>query len=184
MGYKKKRSDVNPLPRRVNTLAEVDLKSLHSSGIQGIILDLDNTIVSENDRYLSPGAEAWIKQARQLKFQFFILSNGKRRYRVRAWAKRLKIGAISPAQKPLLPAFQKACRIMQLQPQQVVVIGDSWHTDVLGSWLLGSHCIQVASLPHPLRWWEFFLGRWIQHSYPKNYPLLPFDPSVYCQDEV
>jgi hypothetical protein len=170
------------LPRRVNTIAEIDLQALHTCGIQGIILDLDNTIVSEDDRYLSPGAEDWIKQARHLNFQLFILSNGKRRYRVRAWANRLKLGAISPAKKPFPIAFQKACRVMQLYPQQVVVIGDSWHTDVLGARLLGSHWIQVASLPHPRRWWEVLLGRWIQYPYPKSYQLCPFHPSAYYLD--
>jgi hypothetical protein len=28
---------------------------LRESGIKGIILDLDNTIISEDDQYLSPG---------------------------------------------------------------------------------------------------------------------------------
>lgn len=171
------------LPNRVPILAEIDLKQLQEAGIHGIILDLDNTVVSEDDLYLSPGAEAWIEQAQQLQFRFFMLSNGKRHYRVRAWAERLQIDAINPARKPLLPAFRKACRFMQLRPQQIIVIGDSWHTDVLGAWLLGSSCIQVASLPHPPRWWEKIMGRWVQYPYPKHYKRLPFDSSIYLQQE-
>nr|MDZ8005379.1 HAD hydrolase-like protein [Nostoc sp. DedSLP05] len=38
---------------------------------------------------------------------------------------------------------------MRLEPKQVVVIGDSLHTDVLGAWLSGCHCIQSSTLPHP-----------------------------------
>jgi hypothetical protein len=48
--------------REAYTLAFIDADLLKISGILGVILALDNTIVSEDDRYLSPGAEAWIKQ--------------------------------------------------------------------------------------------------------------------------
>ncbi|MHC5718966.1 MAG: YqeG family HAD IIIA-type phosphatase, partial [Nostoc sp.] len=48
------------LPRRAYTLASIEINSLKTWRIQGIILDLDNTIVSEDDQYLSPNAEDWI----------------------------------------------------------------------------------------------------------------------------
>jgi HAD superfamily phosphatase (TIGR01668 family) len=70
-------------PKEAYRLASIELEVLKKSGIKGVILDLDNTIVSEDDRYLSPGAEAWIKEAKLQGVKFFILSNGKRRYRVK-----------------------------------------------------------------------------------------------------
>jgi len=36
---------------------------------------------------------------------------------------------------------------MQFQPKQVIVIGDSRHTDMLGAWLVGCPSIQVATFP-------------------------------------
>jgi len=167
------------LPKRVETLASIDLDSLIQAQIRGIILDLDNTIVSEDDRYLSPNAEGWIEQAKSLGLRFYILSNGKRRYRVRYWAARLDIPAINPAKKPFPSAFRKAFRYMQLKPEQVVVIGDSLHTDVIGAFWVGCTCIQVATLPHPPRWWEIILGRFVQMPYPKGAELWDFDPSHY-----
>jgi HAD superfamily phosphatase (TIGR01668 family) len=108
----------------------------------------------------------------QAKFQglrFFILSNGKRRYRVKAWSHRLDIPAINPASKPFAFAFRKALKYMQLQPKQVIVIGDSRHTDKLGAWLVGCPSIQVATLPHPFRWWEKLLGKRVQIPYPNDH---------------
>lgn len=159
------------LPAQADTLAAIDLNSLLSAGIQGIILDLDNTIISEDDRYLSPYAEAWIQQAKDLGMKFFILSNGKRRYRVEFWSHRLGIPAFSPAKKPRPFAFRKAMVEMQLTPEQVVVIGDSRHTDVLGAWLSGCLSIQVATLPHPFRWWERLFGKRVQCPYPAHLDL-------------
>jgi hypothetical protein len=158
-------------PREAYRLAYIDADLLKSSGIQGVILDLDNTIVSEDDRYLSPGAEAWINQAKLQGFKFFILSNGKRRARAKAWSHRLDIPLINPAKKPFPFAFRKALKYMQLKPKQVVVIGDSRHTDVLGAWLVGCPSIQVATLPHPFRWWEKLLGKRVQTPYPNGHEL-------------
>jgi len=161
-------------PREAYTLAFIDADLLNIS-ILGVILDLDNTIVSEDDRYLSPGAEAWIKQVKLQGFKFFMLSNGKRRARAKAWSHLLDIPLINPAKKPFSFAFQKALKYMQLKPKQVVVIGDSRHTDVLGAWLVGCPSIQVATLPHPFRWWEKLLGKRVQTPYPNGHELWDTD---------
>ncbi|MBE9125753.1 MULTISPECIES: YqeG family HAD IIIA-type phosphatase [unclassified Coleofasciculus] len=161
--------------RQVLILASIEIESLNSSGIKGIILDLDNTVISEDDRYLSPGAEAWIQQAKLLGFKFFILSNGKRRYRVKYWSHRLDIQTINPARKPFPVGFRRALAHMQLKPKQVVVIGDSRHTDILGAYFSGCLSIQVASLPHPPRWWEKLAGKWVQMPYPLDGELLAFE---------
>jgi uncharacterized protein len=163
-------------PLQAYNLAYIDLESLMSDGIRGIILDLDNTIISEDDRYISPGAEAWIASAQKAGIKFFILSNGKRRHRVEFWSHRLRTPAISPAKKPFPRSFRKALTRMQLKPQQVVVIGDSRHTDVLGAWLIGCPSIQVATLPHPFRWWEKLFGKRVQTPYPTHCELWDFKP--------
>jgi uncharacterized protein len=169
------------IPATVATVAAIDLDCLASAGIGGIILDLDNTIVSEDDRYLSPHAEDWIDRAKELKFRLFLLSNGKRGYRVEYWSNYLQIPAIHPAKKPFSASFDRAMRQMQLSPRRVVVIGDSRHTDILGAWLIGCRSIQVASLPHPHRWWEKLCGKYVQIPYPKELELWDFQPLNYHQ---
>lgn len=175
-GERIRREQAIGLPAQSDTLASIDLNCLVSFGIRGVILDLDNTIVSEDDRYLSPDAEIWIEQAKGIGFKFFLLSNGKRRYRVEYWSSHLDIPAINPAKKPFPKAFRRAMKHMQLQPKQVAVIGDSRHTDVFGAWLVGCRSIQVASLPHPPRWWEKLLGKYVQNPYPKSLGLWDFQP--------
>lgn len=164
-------------PKQIHSLASVNLEYLIDSRIQGIILDLDNTIVSEDDRYLSRHAIAWIAQAQQQGLKLFILSNGKRRYRVDYWSQRLNIPAISPAKKPFPSAFRRAIKHMQVDPKRVVVIGDSRHTDILGAWLVGCPNIQVASLPHPPRWWESLLGKYVQIPHVDREALEDFQSS-------
>jgi hypothetical protein len=168
-------NQLEQLPKKTVTLAEINIDWLKAAGIRGVILDLDNTIISEDDRYLSPWAEDWIAQAKLSGLKLFILSNGKRRYRVKYWSHRLDIAAISPAKKPFPSTFRKAMNQMRLSSKNVVVIGDSLHTDVMGAKLCGCYCIQVASLPHPPRWWEKLAGKWVQIPYPQEKELWDFD---------
>ena len=151
-----------------NIVANIEIDLLIDSGIKGIILDLDNTIVSEDDRYLSPHAEKWIQDCKLKGLRFYILSNGSRKTRANNWSARLDIPCLSPAKKPFPFAFYKAFAYLKLKPHQIVVIGDSFHTDVLGSFFVGCPCIQVASLPHAPRWWEKLVGKWIQKSYSSD----------------
>jgi uncharacterized protein len=169
----------SPLPRYVHTVADIDLDLLQHHRIKGIILDLDNTLVSEDDRYLAPHAETWIATAQSLGLSFFILSNGTRQYRVEYWSDRLKMPALSPARKPFPRSFRRAMRSMGLQSSQVVVIGDSLHTDLIGAWILGCRSIQVASLPHPPRWWEKIAGWLIQKPYARPQELWDFLDQEY-----
>ncbi len=176
LGFKR---NLHRLPRQADTLASIEIDWLKTCGIQGIILDLDNTIVSEDDRYLSPRAQEWITQAKLAGLQFFILSNGKRRYRVKFWSHHLDIPSLSPAKKPFPPAFRHAMAHMQLRAKHVVVIGDSLHTDFVGAWLCGCSYIQVATLPHPPRWWEKLAGKWVQQPYPPGHEIWEFDVTKY-----
>lgn len=72
---------------------------------------------------------------------------------------------------------------MDLRPHEVIVIGDSFHTDVLSSKISRLKSIQVSLLPHPKRWWEKLVGTYIQKSYPPHYPLENFwDSSINTRE--
>jgi uncharacterized protein len=71
---------------------------------------------------------------------------------------------------------------MHLAPDRVVVIGDSLLTDLFGARLVGCPHIQVASLPHPLKWWEKLIGKYVQIAYPRGYELWEFRSSSYADN--
>lgn len=158
---------------RFITLSMVTMRWLRENQIKGLILDLDNTIISEDDRYLSPGVESWIQQVRNSGIEIFLVSNGKREARFIAWKNRLHLPGIHSAKKPFKSGFKRALRSMNLRPDDVMVIGDSFHTDILGAKISHLRSIQVSSLPHPKLWWESLIGAYIQKPYPLDYPLDP-----------
>jgi uncharacterized protein len=156
---------------RFIVLSDISLDWLIENHAKGLILDLDNTIISEDDQYISPEVEYWVNQVQDAGIQIFLLSNGSRKSRFLYWSERLHLSGICRAKKPFKAGFKRAIRSMNLNPASVIVIGDSVHTDILGAKLSSLRSIQVASLPHPKRWWENLMGDEIQMKYPPNYPL-------------
>ncbi len=160
----------------LDNVAAVSVADWQQAGIRGILIDLDNTLVSEDDRWLSPGVEDWLRRSREAGLALFLLSNGRRVQRFQYWSQRLGVPGICRAQKPLPRGFRRAQASLGLGPQALLVIGDSLHTDGLGAWLAGCVWIQVCSLPHPPRWWELWLGRWLHRPYPRPEELIPLEP--------
>ena len=66
-------------------LSDIEIDWLKERRIRGLILDLDNTIVSEDDQYLSYQVGAWLRQVENSGIQIFLVSNGKRQARFLAW---------------------------------------------------------------------------------------------------
>ena len=135
----------------LDSIFEIDIEHLQSIGIKGIITDMDNTLVSWNDRSVYPRLSEWFTGLKQKDFKLFIVSNNSRD-RGAKLAKDLDIPAIWYAIKPRRGAFRKALQNMELSPKEVAVVGDQIFTDVLGGNRLGLHTILVT----PISEKEFF----------------------------
>lgn len=129
----------------VNDLSEIELKKLWEIGFRGIFLDLDNTITPWHAYEVSPKAERFVNQARDLGYKLCLLSNASEQ-RTKAIAGALNIPFLAPALKPLKRSYRKALSIIRLDPQQVMAIGDQIFTDILGGNRIGCYTILVPPL--------------------------------------
>lgn len=139
---------------QVNTVYDIDLAALLVRGIQGIILDLDNTIVPWGARQAPAELLRWVASARAMGLHLCIVSNN-RGSRVRALAAALGLPAVTGALKPRRGAIRRALSVMGTTPVTTALVGDQLFTDILGGNRLGLHTILVR--PQGRR--EFFLTR-------------------------
>ena len=114
-----------------------------SRGIKGIITDLDNTLVAWDRPDATPEIATWIKQMQDAGLQVTILSNNKE-LRVKSFCDPIETPYIFSARKPLSKAFKRALSQMELQKEEVVMIGDKMMTDILGGNRYGLHTILVV----------------------------------------
>lgn len=134
-------------PRRyVTSLRELDLHDLKSSGIEGIIFDLDNTVVEWNRDHVSAETLSWLDMAKALGFRMCILSNGLKR-RIQRIAEFLGIpSAGGRSVKPMKGGFVRALGLLGTEPHRTAIVGDQVFTDVLGGNRLGLYTILVRPM--------------------------------------
>ncbi len=141
----------------VNSVHQIDLEALKQTGIKGIIVDLDNTLVPWNEDAEFPKAVAWLKKVKDAGLSVCIVSNNHPR-RAKTLAGTFDIPFIWQAVKPRRRAFRKAMRIMKLRQSQTAVVGDQVFTDILGGNRLGLYTILVR----PLKKQEFIGTRLVR----------------------
>lgn len=128
---------------------EVDL--LKKNQIEGIVCDIDNTIVSWSEELVLVGVVEWLAGLKEAGFKICLVSNGTDK-RVKYFSQLLGIPAVGQAIKPAKRAFRKAREKLGLESKQIAVIGDQIFTDILGGNRMGFLTILVD----PLNEKEFF----------------------------
>jgi HAD superfamily phosphatase (TIGR01668 family) len=130
---------------QTKSVSDLDLADLQRRGIQGIIFDLDNTLVAWKQDRLAPEVVNIIKQAKLLGFKMSILSNALE-HRVEAVAHLLDIPYVSRAVKPRKSPFRKALELMGTTVDTTAVVGDQLFTDILGGNRMKLYTIWISPL--------------------------------------
>ena len=132
----------NLLKHRITDLTAQELRAW---GIQGLLLDVDNTLTTHDSQELSDAVKAWLDAMQAEGFSLMIVSNAKES-RVQPFADRIGLAFEYRACKPLWFGFLRACRRLGLKKSQCVVIGDQLFTDLLGAKWAGIRCVQVMPI--------------------------------------
>lgn len=129
----------------VKSIFDIKPESLQKKGIKGIITDLDNTLVAWDVADATPEIIEWFKQMKAHNIKITIISNNKRE-RVKIFSEPLDTPFVFSARKPLSRAFKSAAKEMQINKDDIVVIGDQILTDVLGGNSAGFRTILVVPI--------------------------------------
>lgn len=115
---------------KVNQLDAIVIDILKERyGIEGIILDVDETLRKEMKDIPKCNKE-WIESLKG-KLKVIILSNGKDQ-QIEQYFRENGIDYIGFAHKPLKKNFLKACEKMDVSPDKVLVVGNDLFTDIYG----------------------------------------------------
>lgn len=128
----------------VNKVSDIKISKLIEWDIEGLILDVDNTLLSRKDINISKDVQLWGNEANK-KFKIIILSNNSTSKILRA-AKPLNISFIAWTLKPLKIYYKIALLRLKLPSCKVCAIGDQIFTDILGGKLLGMKTIYVKPI--------------------------------------
>lgn len=130
----------------VQRLEDIKLDNLKYNGkIQGLIIDIDNTLVAWNHNLISMDTILWLEKAKYYGFKLCLLSNGFDN-RVKNIASCIDINYECKAVKPLMGKHKKILKKFALAPQYVAFIGDQIFTDIFSGNYLNLYTILVEPL--------------------------------------
>lgn len=129
-------------------LEDIDLESLRKAGKRVILLDVDNTLLPWRSREIPETTHAWLKRARELGFDFCILSNTRNPERLDGLSKQMGIPYVRDKFKPSTRMFVMALQQFKASSNEAVMIGDQLLTDVLGANRSGIDAIWVRPMHH------------------------------------
>lgn len=116
----------------LNSVLEITEELLNTYRIQGLILDLDNTLTTHGNPKPADGVLEWIARMKHCGISMMIVSNN-RDERVRPFAEILGLEYVSNGKKPLTVGFNKARQRMGLSYDDIAIVGDQLFTDMLGA---------------------------------------------------
>lgn len=131
----------------VESVFTIDYDKLYAMGIRGLIFDIDNTLVHHGDDS-TPAIDDLFREIQTKGFKTLLLSNNEEK-RINRFILNIRTYYIHDADKPKPAAYWRALEVMELEKDQVVVIGDQVFTDVLGANLAGLPSILVKFLRWP-----------------------------------
>lgn len=114
----------------VGALSKEDIKKLKDElGIQGVILDIDETVRKDMNK-IPKCNEEWIDMLKD-ELKVIVVSNGTDKG-IENFFRLKGIDYIGFAHKPLKKNFIKACEMLGIAPEKTLVIGDSLFSDIYG----------------------------------------------------
>ena len=129
----------------VDSINDITIELLKKNQINGLILDIDNTLVPNHVADADENAVQWIESIKAAGFKICIVSNASHK-RVIRFNDKLRLYAVHRAMKPTTAAFRKACRMMDLENKNIAVVGDQIFTDVYGGNRAGMFTILVKPI--------------------------------------
>lgn len=129
----------------VKSIYTLDINWLIERGIKGVILDIDNTLITHKQKVPDEKVIKLIKYFQENDIQTAIVSNAAKR-RVDIFNEKLGLYAGYRAFKPSKQGFIKAMNKLKTLPEETAVIGDQLFTDIRGGNKLGLTTILVQPL--------------------------------------
>lgn len=112
-----------------SSFSDLDPISLKAHGINGVISDLDNTLVAWDLKDSDVKAKQWINALKDANIPIIIVSNNNQR-RVAKAVDQLGVPFVASSLKPLPFGINRALKKIQLPRRQVILVGDQVLTDL------------------------------------------------------
>ena len=127
---------------QLDSVLDVQPEMLCALGVEGLLVDLDETLKDYHESSFRPEVVSWVEQMNRVPIRLCILTNG-RAARVQPLAERLGVMCVPWALKPFTKGLSAGLAKLELDRTRVAMVGDQIFADVLAGRLAGVFTILV-----------------------------------------
>lgn len=132
-----------------NSILSLTAETIQRNGLQGLVLDVDETLVPFNSSQITAELEDWLAELRPHLKGIWLVSNNLSQVRIGRIAEALDLPYILGARKPSRRKVRLALQQLDLPVEKVGMVGDRLFTDVLVGNRLGMYTILVEPMVDP-----------------------------------
>ena len=141
------------------TIFDINFSDLKKIGIEHVLIELDNTLISYEENFPTKKIKNLIKNIKDLNLQVLIISNN-RESRVKSFSGAIGCDYVYKAKKPLRSGFKRALKKLgNPNPETVCLIGDQFMTDVFGGKKMNFYVIVVDAIKRKTEKWYTKINR-------------------------
>ncbi|HAR62392.1 MAG: YqeG family HAD IIIA-type phosphatase [Candidatus Margulisiibacteriota bacterium] len=130
-----------------DSVCDITVEYLQNHFIEGVVLDLDNTLVPRSEDVPSLQCLSWVEDLKSAGIRLCIATNNSNKNRVIKVSNYLDIPAVCRMYKPLPYLMRKVLAdLIRLPAEKVLMVGDQHFSDIIGGNLVGMRTVYIAPL--------------------------------------
>lgn len=106
---------------------------LKKEKVKLLLCDLDNTLRLHSEKEPADELADWVEECRDAGVKIVIISNNGRKKMMQRFCEPLQVDCVWWAKKPVRTKLVEAMENYQFKPEETVMLGDKWSTDVLAA---------------------------------------------------
>ena len=119
--------------KKFERFEDVTPKLLKKEKVKLLLCDLDNTLRLHSEKEPADELIEWIKDCKSTGVTIVIISNNGRKKMMKKFCKPIDIPCVWWAKKPMSTKLTETMAKYKFAPEDTVMLGDKWSTDVLAA---------------------------------------------------
>lgn len=119
--------------KKFERFEDVTPELLKKEGVKLLLCDLDNTLRLHSEKEPADELADWVEECRDAGVKIVIISNNGRKKMMKKFCEPLGIDCVWWAKKPVRTKLVEAMENYKFKPEETVMLGDKWSTDVLAA---------------------------------------------------
>ncbi len=129
--------------KKIERFEDVTPDILKKANVKLLLCDLDNTLRLHSEKEPADELQEWISECHKAGVKIVIISNNGRKKMMQKFCEPINVPCVWWAGKPLSKKLTEAMKEHGFRPEETVMLGDKWSTDVLAAKFAGVRAWKV-----------------------------------------